>query len=366
MNKLKPQIITLLTKTTPYDATTTKRILFGNEEHQNSLKLLDCIMENVVDPTNVNDDKLLRSIVAGMGEYQRRYPVSVVRKQSLYNELIVWMNRISERLGISCDETYIEENIIAPCEPNLSVGIVKALHNRNGVTKEELAEQFSVSQKTIQNELAKLDATKVSKLGAARLGGQQMLVNIQHTEVEKGKRYYRTDQTLHPLVMQLNVTQVGFLLESLCASFYNNEREVCFAMAADLWAQLSEYGKDRVREVFCKNNPDLRDMIADIEDISSESEPHIFQTEKEMMETLDLSDQESLLVYYKTGQKINITILKDGQWIELHDMRVVLEQDEGEQTKYYVIQENQYSSYIQGETIEEKYVLTQNYYRIQS
>ena len=83
------------------------------------------------------------------------------------------------------------------------------------------------------------------------LGGQRVSTDVKIRK-DGRKRYTYTPDTLHPIVMQLNITQAAYLLKSLGIAYdshcYGNELSA--DLAYGIWSQLSPYAKKRIREAY--------------------------------------------------------------------------------------------------------------------
>lgn len=144
--------------------------------------------------------------------------------------------------------------MIKPVEDDADIVLVKDLHEPR--TKEELAEHLCVGEKTIRNKLRAID----EGTGGIRLGGQRVHVKISKTQEDsQTKCQYQTKNRMHPLILQLNTTQLGCLLTALA------QDDIDYAInritASYIWDQLSEYAKTRIKKIFVSR----RDFRQDVE-----------------------------------------------------------------------------------------------------
>ena len=272
----------------------------------------------LVDETDsaYSDMQLLHSICAGMGRYLQSYQAQPVFKQRLREKLLLWLHEIEKVYHLSIEDPSAEWPL--PIQQHSGVEMVKLLHARTGITKTELAEKMGVSKKTIQNDLRRLDTTlyqgdALTPFEPLRLGGHEMHIKIRAENVagSHGDQRYMTPNTLHPLVFQLNVTQVGAMLLALQQSYDNGiYGTYCLETALDLWCQLSEYCKDRIESVFASHNPDLQAFLEIINDELNNDRYPIFRAEREML--AEASESEQLLFACKVDKLCNITIKKNG------------------------------------------------------
>ena len=211
---------------------------------------------------------------------------------------------------------------------NRSKGMENKEHskdNQEGITKEDLALQLGVSKKTIQTDLHKLSSNSERNTGKLRLGGQCLQVKIDYKsdKNEKGKRYFYTENTLHPLVLQLNVMQLGVLLQSLHQAYLNDISLVSFGIALDVWGQLSAYGKERIRKIFGTQSKEFDEFIDELDDTYNSEHMLTFQTEQELIEEDDLNVRDKLVLAFKGGYVCDIKIKINGEKKVFRKQRIV-------------------------------------------
>lgn len=145
-------------------------------------------------------------------------------------------------------------------EGDIAVRLIKLLHQRNGVSKEEIAKELGVSTRIVQKYLRKLDPdmyidknypVPIEPIEPFRIGGQQLSAKIS-VRREGRKEYYFTENSIHPIVLQENLTQIYCLINSLALYYEDNNlyRGFEFDTACDIWCQLSEYAKDKTKNYF--------------------------------------------------------------------------------------------------------------------
>lgn len=263
-----------------------------------------CICGDHTDP-QLNDQKAYRILIEAVAEYLYAFSTSTTIKRKLYSRIYAWCAHMGVQYCIDGYETCLEEipNQIAT---DLSVELVKELHNREGVSKLDLRDKYGVSEKTIQVYLSKL-ANK-SCADPLRIGGQAIYVPVTHKEekLRTDKRRYFTPHTMSPVILQMNIMQVASLLQSLQMN-YDSGNNIPLDIAVDAWSQLSDYAKERIREIFCKRDQRFSDFI-DIVDEAEHSETYRFITESEMMKRGEASWHEMLDMAYKGGGVYNITL----------------------------------------------------------
>lgn len=76
---------------------------------------------------------------------------------------------------------------------------------------------------------------------------------IPEKEIRRGDRRIRMESTAHPLLLAPNLTQVIIMLKGLKAMSEDRQyKNYAETIAADIWEQLSDYAKERIRIVFSK------------------------------------------------------------------------------------------------------------------
>lgn len=283
----------------------------------------------------------LERIAFAMEEYLLIYPAPPISKQKLYTLFQEWLRRIADTYNIE-DIEEIVALLSKPIENDTALALIKALHEEGEKTKEDLAKELNVTEKTIQTTLRKLSPTlaekKMTSPGEIRLGEQKLYVDIQCREEhkEKGKKYYKMENTMHPLVLQMNVMQLGVLLQSLQQSYSNEISLVTFGIALDIWGQLSDYGKKRLHKIFTPGNRDLKEFFEALEDEIQGNHIIMFKTEKELLEEKDVYSWDQALMVSKSGCTCDIHLIENGKPKVLYKKRIVQRDIDGE-CRFYAI-----------------------------
>jgi hypothetical protein len=248
-------------------------------------------------PETIDDLWAFRKITSSIGEYILRYHAPASAKQRLYTELYALCKHIAQQRSIDNYEEYLEV-LPKPVSDDVTIDLIKALHNREGITKEDFARLHTVDSRTIQNKIQALDGNAKHK--PLRIGGFSVHVPVAHfresAHRDAVQRYY-TPNTMNPLVLQLNTIQAATLLQSL---HYNNQKGnyLPLDLAIDIWCQLSDYTRNRIREIFCRNDPEFSAFLDWVQS-ESESSSHHFMSESEILQERDTSKGEMLLIAHK-------------------------------------------------------------------
>lgn len=183
-----------------------------------------------------------------MGKTIDGQPGSIEHKQRLWEVFDVWLAVMEKEYGFS---------ISRPLRPFLGtedgklIQLLKGLHGIDGLgcEREPLRDKIGVKEKTLRTYLKRLNGDLEDEPWT--LGGQRVSTNVKIRK-DGRKRYTYTPDTLHPIVMQLNITQAAYLLKSLGIAYdshcYGNELSA--DLAYGIWSQLSPYAKKRIREAY--------------------------------------------------------------------------------------------------------------------
>lgn len=298
--------------------------IVGNYRDKNNClcKHIKQFVEHKEWPSDVNDERLLEYILECMNEMLSSIPASRTSyKKNLYELFISWAEQIADNRNIEFTEDL--RNILEdPFVPDFGVELLKMLHDRNGVTNEKIGEKLGVKEKSVRSYLQSLDPSIGENVTRdslhshrqkyeLRFGGQLLNVNIEtkKSQSEKRKKHYYTPNTIHPIALQMNVTQIATLLHSLQKSYKCENSIVSKTLAVNIWSQLSDYGKGRMKDVFVK-----RKYLDDVFLQELEADTQYFETgfENEVnMINSDMKIEDILDIYGKAERQCSIQ-LKDG------------------------------------------------------
>jgi len=239
-----------------------------------------------------------RVIIYAAAEYILGYPAPVSAKQKLFQQMYAFCEAVGEQCGVGNYESLLKE-LPVPIDQDLTIGIIKELHNRDGVTKSEIAGAYGVSTKTAQTMIHRL--TGENGQSPLRIGGQIVRVSVAHHKEEgrDSNRRFFTPNSVSPVIFQLNIMQAATLLQSFHCN-YERGNMIPLDMAIDTWCQLSDYAKGRIKEVFCQRDAEFAEFI-NMVDEEAESIEYRFMTESEMLEARDSNSGEQLMLAFKGG-----------------------------------------------------------------
>ena len=196
--------------------------------------------------------------------------------------------------------------------------MLKELHARDGLTRDELSDRLGINPRAVQKDLRKLDKNLYrgdKPVGEGEyvpfyIGGQEVSVKIDEIlSDDKGdkKKRFRTLNTVHPIVLQENLMEAGILLQSLSRNYFASGSQISRRIALNIWYQLSDYAQDRLKKYIAVDDPELKDLIAEFEDDTPDQRmAEGFNSEREMLsliehEGYDLSFDEYSMYLRKRG-----------------------------------------------------------------
>ena len=281
------------------------RLLFEGKRIKSSfLRLLKSQLSDRVEL--IDEAWAYDRILVAMSDYIRSYHAPAAAKQRLYYDVYSLCEYLGQLHNITGYADSLN-SLQAPVTDDITIALIKHLHKREGITKEEFAEKYQVDKKTVQSRMQSLSGNP--KYKPTRIAGHMVYVPVEPTSSERKRdedqRYY-TPNTMNPLILQLNTTQVAALLQS----FYYSNKEgniIPMDLAIDVWCQLSDYTKDRIKVIFCKNDSAFAEFIEDV-DSESQSLDYRFMTEAEMLDDRDLGSREQLCIAEK-GMICDIVLL---------------------------------------------------------
>ena len=270
--------------------------------------------------------QLLTAISAGMGAYLQSYRAQPVFKQKIREKFLEWLHAIGGKYHVELEDVQVDW--VIPVQRDSGVELVRLLHDRKGLTKRELADRLGISTKTVQNDLRRLDPSLCEENlrktpEPLRAAGHEMHVRIRCDEVpgSHGDRRYSTPDTLHPLVLQFNVTQVASMLMALQQSYDSGiYGTYCLESAMDIWCQLTPYCQSRIEKIFAGRNADFKAFLDTIRDEVKHGRFPKFRTERSMAE--GATYREMLEYAYKAGAVCNITLRRNGVTEKYQKIRI--------------------------------------------
>ena len=223
----------------------------------------------------------------------------------------------AERMDPDFASADISDEITVVKDPYVET--VKLLHQKDPkVTKKDIADILGVSTRSVVEYLQAVDVR--SGKSPAMFGGYPMQVEIDVSR-EGHKNVYCTPNTLHPVALQLNVSQAFYLIHGLYA-----ERDVLRDnLAAIIWSQLTDYGRERIREIYAWNDPDFMDYLDELDETNDEDgnrDIALFREEWRMSEEELTDPAEKLIFFLKDRHLCDLTVRIGGEFVTLRRQRI--------------------------------------------
>ena len=282
-----------------------------------------------------------------MIQYMEEFPGPYSVVQYHRNVFGQWLLKIVTQYGNGMEYELPKELQYENENQNTAVLLLKELQNRDGVTKTDLENKLLIKSRQIAKDLRKLDHSLIENPESAdmsdyvpfRIGGQPVKARIKafrNPDItdDRGMRY-KTVNSVHPVILQENLLQAGTLIQALCRNYYEHESNTSLSIATDVWYQLSDYARSRIRMVFAHDN-DMMEFIETMEDSIPAGNGDMFMTERSMLREWDLSGEEVLTYFVKVpDRRCNITVRDaSGTKRRLYDQSISLQQDNEGRIQY--------------------------------
>ncbi len=250
------------------------------------------------------------AISEAMNDYLENYHSSFCFMQNVKRKFHYWLKSIQNRYALVPTETPFEMDLQS-YEQDTCIAMLKALHSRDGISE---CNFVGIKPRSVRQNLRKLSPSlykgekenikEYPEYVPFRIGGQEVEVDIKIKKKQNDrKQYYYTPNTVHPLVLQENLMQVGVLLQSLCRSYYDLENNIALLIAIDIWSQLSNYARQKIKNVYTIHNEDFREFVKILEDEYPDNSASTYITERQMAEIEELSIEDKLLFLAKAPER---------------------------------------------------------------
>lgn len=267
---------------------------------------------------------------------------SFAYKQDLWRQFAIWIKNIEKKYHIP-DDMCKKDFVKNAADGDAVIAIVKALHKRSGNTVQDIAEETNMDIRPVQKWLKKLRTNELNNTGetggCCRIAGQPVSINIKVSPGKKSKApRYKTINSMHPIILQENLMEVGTLLQSLAHNYVDNNSDISFNIGIDVWYQLSVYARNRVRKYYAYRDEKLKKFLNDIDCMLPDKTNYGFQTEREMVQVIPGSQSELFDFVMKGEGRFCNLYFKSSDDV-LCDQRLEYTQIEDE-IRYWAIDEN--------------------------
>lgn len=78
--------------------------------------------------------------------------------------------------------------------------------------------------------------------------------------------------------------QAGTLIQALARNYTEHDNDTSYILGLDIWSQLTEYARAKIRDYFAYGDPVVRAYIRELDGSCPDMETAAFQTERDMIE----------------------------------------------------------------------------------
>lgn len=236
----------------------------------------------------LSNPDLAESIRIAVRSSLKMYPKNKKPAIAIYKDFLEFIDKY---YGLKIDISFPEWLPSNSLERQLHM--VKLLHDTN-LTILDLQNLLYVSDKTIENDLKKLQGEDEDPLEVL---GQKLTIDFD-------RRNRQFPSTVHPLFLTFNLTQVITMLEGLKKMAEDSaHKNYAVNAAKTIWAQLSDYARQRVYSVSEGLGMDIKWYQA-----LDPGEKNLFYSETMCSSVMG---RESILFCYKNGKPCYIEYLGD-------------------------------------------------------
>ena len=247
----KNYIMRILDETCPFDYDIAHKLIYGDNGSKISIKVcVDSYPDDCYCDTN-SPRYVLDTIIEIFNNYVISMPSPVRYKQRVSDMLCEWAQQISVKLNIN--DYDVSGQMMEQYVPDLTVELIKSLHfnpedNDRGVTKQEIRDRYGISKRSIESYFSRLSGK--DKKNPLRIAGQTVTTHVDAIEVTGMASKYYTHDTISPVFLPTNISQLKTLLKGLYYESRMNRDPFAMTLAIDIWSQLSEYAKERIKKYY--------------------------------------------------------------------------------------------------------------------
>lgn len=295
-----------------------------NGENKGSLKLSAIIETAGYDAdthypvTSQGKEQCWNCISNSFKQYLRSYPASKRYKIKLHEELMDCLQYMMETYHLVQPDR-LQKAMKAPTDEDSTAVLLKCLHDRSGVTVRRLQRKLGKSRTAVLDDLKRLNSSRSNAdLDPLQFAGISVSANIETWKngSERAIRYC-TPETIHPLAMLLNLSQVGELLRSLYYAYSEKNSQISYRIALNIWMQLSAYCRDKVAVVYGNLDDGFLMFLEELKDDAESGEvKNEFLSEPEMIRDGFVNRREEFVAAIKGGLHFRIMLQNCQEWID--------------------------------------------------
>lgn len=258
----KNYIMQLLGETCPFEHDIEHKVIYGDNGSKISLRA--CVDSYPIDSyCDINSPRhVLETIIEIFNSYVISLPSPVRYKQRVSDMLCEWAKQISDKLHVS--DYDVAGQMMEQYVPDLTVELIKSMHfnpedSNKGVTKQEIRDKYRISKRSIESYFSRL--TGKDKKNPLRIAGQTVTTHVDAIEVTGMASKYYTQDTISPIFLPANISQLKTLLKGLYYESRMNRDPFAMTLAIDIWSQLSEYAKERIKKYYGRPDRNFNEFL---------------------------------------------------------------------------------------------------------
>lgn len=258
-------------------------------------------------------DCIIDSIKDVLPEYRN---LSMVARNKLADKFYKWILNIEKQYHYVADEG-VKSELKNYSGFDIGITLLKELHE--GVTYQDLYDNYKLDKRVVRDyfsvmspsfsEEEKKKNLKRNQISEVRIGNQLVKVDIDDSKKNGKKKIFRTINTVHPVIMQMNLMQVATLLHDLELG-YNHGSDISVTIGTNIWYQLSDYAKKKLKGKLVEIGYLSKSFLENLEN-NVNDESINFSTERKM--TKIVSSTEEGLVLVQKQSRICTIYLENGK-----------------------------------------------------
>lgn len=216
-----------------------------------------------------------------------------------------------------------------------------------GLIKEDACERLGISRRHFQDILNALN--KNSETDPIYICGQPLQLEIteeriDHKKLRKQQKNlyskhegdssqlpeividkrtrYCTPCSMHPIFLQLNVSQLACLMSALAHYSENSDSNMAIEIGEYIYSQLSEYGISRLEKTYAFSDSSLKRFLEDMADYVDEDLDLSYHSDQEFFREFDYKKSDLLGYYCKSGRACDIELMINGVRKKYRDVNI--------------------------------------------
>ena len=289
----KNYIMRVLSETCPFDFDIEHKFIYGDSGSKISIRA--CVDSYPNDSyCDINSPRyVLETIIEIFNNYVISLPAPVRYKQRVSDMLCDWAKKIADRLGVS--DYNVAGQMMEQYVPDLTVELIKSLHfnpedSDKGVTKQEIRDKYGISKRSIESYFSRLSGK--DKKNPLRIAGQTVTTHVDAIEATGMASKYYTQDTISPIFLPANISQLKTLLKGLYYESRMNRDPFAMTLAIDIWSQLSEYAKERIKKYYGRPDKNFNEFLCLVD---SKSEDIFISYREEADYADDMAESENFM-----------------------------------------------------------------------